>query len=149
MYAELMGVEVILAAPWIANERETTPDGKHRFTIADAYGEAGLLVTYASTYEGFGNAFLEAVYYRKPIMCNRYSIYRTDIEPCGFDSIVMDGFLTNKVVDQVRLVLRDEDRRQRMVEHNYDVAKRFFSYHRAENGAARSSPQLCLILQQK
>ena len=131
MYAKLMGVDVILAAPWIANERETTPDGKHRFTIADAYREADF-VTYASTYEGFGNAFLEAVYFRKPIMCNRYSIYRTDIEPCGFDAIVMDGFLTDKVVDQVRLVLRDEDRRQRMVEHNYNVAKRFFSYHRAE-----------------
>jgi len=131
MYAELMGVEVILAAPWIANERETTLDGKHRFTIADAYHQADF-VTYASTYEGFGNAFLEAVYYRKPIMCNRYSIYRTDIEPCGFDTILMDGFLTDKVVDQVRLVLRDEDRRQRMVEHNYNVAKRFFSYHRAE-----------------
>jgi len=65
-------------------------------------------------------------------MCNRYSIYRTDIEPCGFDTILMDGFLTDKVVDQVRLVLRDKDRRQRMVEHNYNVAKRFFSYHRAE-----------------
>ena len=131
MYAKLMGVKVILAAPWIANERETTPDGKHRFTIADAYRQADF-VTYASTYEGFGNGFLESVYYRKPIICNRYSIYRTDIEPCGFDTILMDGFLTNKVVDQVRLVLHDEDRRQHMVEHNYDVAKRFFSYHRAE-----------------
>jgi len=53
----------------------------------------------------------------------------------------MDGFLTDKVVDQVRLVLRDEDRRQRMVEHNYNVAKRFFSYHRAatELGAMLST----------
>jgi len=38
-----------------------------------------------------GNAFLEAVYYRKPVMCNRYSIYRTDIEPKGFDH--HDGWL--------------------------------------------------------
>ena len=130
-YAELMGVSVILAAPWIANERGTTPDGRHLYTVADAYRQADF-VTYASTYEGFGNAFLESVYYQKPIMCNRYSIYRTDIEPCGFDTILMDGFLTSKVVDQVRLVLRDEDRRRRMVEQNYAVAKRFFSYDRAD-----------------
>jgi hypothetical protein len=44
----------------------------------------------------------------------------------------MDGFLTDDVVDQVRLVLRDTDRRQRMVEQNYEAARRFFSYQRAE-----------------
>jgi hypothetical protein len=44
----------------------------------------------------------------------------------------MDGFLTDDVVDQVRLVLRDLDRRERMVAQNYEAAKRFFSYRRAE-----------------
>lgn len=131
-YARLMGVKIILAAQWIAHERGQGPDGQPRFTIADAYNQADF-VTYPSTYEGFGNAFLETVYYRKPIVCNRYSIYRTDIEPCGFDTILMDGFLTDEVVDQVRLVLRDTDRRQRMVEQNYEAAKRFFSYQRVEN----------------
>jgi len=34
---------------------------------------------YPSLFEGFGNAFLEAVYYRKPMLVNRYSIFIADI----------------------------------------------------------------------
>ena len=96
-YARLLNVPVILAAQWIAPRRHTAADGQPRFTIADAYQQADF-VTYPSSYEGFGNAFLEAAYYQKPILCNRYSIYRADIEPCGFDTILMDGFLTDDVV---------------------------------------------------
>lgn len=130
-YARLMGVKVILAEPWIGRQRGTSLDGRPLFTVADAYLESDL-ITYPSTYEGFGNAFLEAVYYRKPIVCNRYSIFRSDIEPCGFDTILMDGFLTDDVVEQVRAVLSDADRRERMVEQNYELAVRYFSYQRVE-----------------
>ena len=42
------------------------------------------LVTYPSTFEGFGNAFLEAVYFKRPIVVNKYSIYAKDIEPQRF-----------------------------------------------------------------
>ena len=40
-------------------------------------------MTYPSTYEGFGNALLEAIYFRVPVVINRYSIYVQDIEPKG------------------------------------------------------------------
>jgi glycosyltransferase involved in cell wall biosynthesis len=124
-----MEVEVIFADSRIFHERGSGPAGEKLFTIEDAYHHADF-VTYPSTYEGFGNAFLEAVYYRKPILCNRYAIYRTDIEPCGFDVILMDGFLTDDVVDQVREILRNRQRRRQMVEHNYEMGRRFFSYRR-------------------
>jgi glycosyltransferase involved in cell wall biosynthesis len=131
-YAEIMGVDVVFADEWIHHERGTGPDGRKRYTVADAYQHADF-ITYPSTYEGFGNAFLEAVYYRKPILCNRYAIYRTDIEPCGFDVILMDGFLTDETVEQVRRVLFDDEYRGRVVEHNYQVGHRFFSYRRVED----------------
>jgi hypothetical protein len=44
----------------------------------------------------------------------------------------MDGFLTDRVVDQVRQVIADADRRRRMVEHNYEIARQFFSYDRVK-----------------
>jgi glycosyltransferase involved in cell wall biosynthesis len=130
-YAALMGVEIIYADRWIGDKRNPGPGASKKYTIWDAYREADL-VTYPSTYEGFGNAFLETLYFRKPILCNRYAIYRTDIEPCGFDVILMDGFLTDEVVGQVREVIGDSERRRRMVEHNYETAKKFFSYDRVE-----------------
>jgi glycosyltransferase involved in cell wall biosynthesis len=138
-----MNVEVIFADQWISTKRGTTGDGAKQYTAWDAYPHADL-VTYPSTYEGFGNAFLEAIYYRKPILCNRYAIYRTDIEPCGFDVILMDGFLTDETVEQTRRVLDDEALRTGMVEHNYEVATRYFSYRRleAELRAILAKPQL-------
>jgi glycosyltransferase involved in cell wall biosynthesis len=130
-YAKLLGVPVIFAAPWIADRRGTGPDGKRQYTIWDAYQQADL-VSYPSTYEGFGNAFLEAVYYKKPILCNCYAIYRTDIEPCGFRALLMDGFLTDELVDQVRHVVNRRDSWEQIAEQNYQIAKRFFSYHTVE-----------------
>jgi len=41
-------------------------------------------VTYPSHYEGFGNAFLEAVYFGKPWLWNTYAVYARDIDPLGF-----------------------------------------------------------------
>ncbi len=131
-YAALMGVDVIFAADRIAHRRGISSEGQKQYTIWDAYQQADL-ITYPSTYEGFGNAFLEAVYYRKPILCNRYAIYRTDIEPCGFRAVLLEGFVTDEVVDEVRCLLADEVRRREIAEHNYKVATRFFSYGRVED----------------
>jgi glycosyltransferase involved in cell wall biosynthesis len=85
-------------------------------------------VTYPSLYEGFGNAFLEAVYFQKPVLINRYAIFVRDIEPKGFDLIAMDGFLDDKTVDQVKAVLQSPQRVCRMVHHNFEVASRHYSY---------------------
>jgi len=144
-YADLLGVEVIFADEWIGDEKDAGPGALKKYTIWDAYQEADF-VAYPSTYEGFGNAFLETVYFKKPIMCNRYAIYRTDIEPCGFDVILMDGFLTDDVVSKVREVTNDPTRRQRMVEHNYSVARQFFSYDRVEGEllAILNKPKMAL-----
>ena len=97
------------------------------FSISDVYCCADL-VTYPSGYEGFGNAFLEAIYYRIPIVLNRYSIYVSDIEPKGFDVILMDGFVSSYTIEQIWDVLRNPNRRQEMVEKNYRLAIRYFSY---------------------
>lgn len=126
-YAELMGVELLYVDRWISQERGTAPDGRPLFTLDDVFSQADL-VTYPSEYEGFGNAFLEAIYHKKPVVCNRYLIYRTDIEPCGFDTIVFDGYLTNETVAEVNRLLDNPARRQEMVDHNYQVASEFFSY---------------------
>ena len=144
-YAELMGVEIIFAEQWIGTEQACGIAEHKKYDIWDAYRHADF-VTYPSTYEGFGNAFLEAVYFRKPILCNRYSIYRTDIEPCGFDVILADGYLTGEVVAQVRTVISDPARRERMVEHNFEIARQFFSYDRVEGElqAILHKPRLAL-----
>lgn len=130
-FARMLGVDVIFASDIIKDMRGTTADGRKIYSIGDAYRHADF-VTYPSTYEGFGNAFLEAVYYKKPIFCNRYTIYQTDIEPFGFQTIKMNGFVTHAAVEEVRRVLSDPDAAREMVEHNYELGRRYFSYERVE-----------------
>lgn len=97
------------------------------YSLQDVYPHADL-VTYPSTFEGFGNAFLEAIYYRKPILVNRYPVFIVDIEPKGFDLITIDGYLTDAVLAKVKEVLTNPARRQRMVDTNVDLARKYFSY---------------------
>ncbi len=92
----------------------------------DIYQNADL-VTYPSGYEGFGNAFLEAIYFKKPIVVNRYSIFVEDIEPCGFEVIPFESYVTQEVVDRIRLFLEPENL-SRAADRNYELGKRYFSY---------------------
>ena len=85
-------------------------------------------ITYPSLQEGFGNAFLEAIYFRKPMMVNRYAIFVRDIEPLGFDLALMDGYLSKKTVQLVKEILANPERRNAMVDRNYAIARRHYSY---------------------
>ncbi len=126
-YSQMMGVETLFVANVINEHRGLTDDGRKIYTLEDIYPHADL-VTYPSTFEGFGNAFLEAIYFRKPIVVNNYSIYHKDIKPKGFQVIEIDGYVTEEAVQKTRWVLTDERLCKRMVETNYKLGKQFFSF---------------------
>ncbi len=126
-YSRLMGVNTLFVSDIIDEQRGTLPDGRKVYTLEDIYPHADL-VTYPSTFEGFGNAFLEAVYFRKPIVVNIYSIYARDIKPKGFSVIEIDGYVTGEAVELTRKVLEDRELCRKMVDHNYALATQFYSY---------------------
>lgn len=126
-YSKTMGVKTVFVSEIINEKRGLTASGKKIYTLNDIYPFADF-ITYPSTIEGFGNAFLEAIYFRKPILVNTYSIYHTDIRPRGFQTIEIDGFVTDDAVAETRRLLTDDAYRDQMVEHNYQIARRFFSY---------------------
>jgi glycosyltransferase involved in cell wall biosynthesis len=105
------------------------PDINHheRYSLWDIYPHADF-ITYPSLYEGFGNAFLEAVYFKKPLLINRYATFVRDIEPKGFDLIEMDGYLNHQTMQKVKEVLESPQRCQKMVTTNYEIASRHYSY---------------------
>lgn len=120
-------VDLRFIADRISEVRQYDDQGRKLYTLWDLYPHADL-VTYPSTYEGFGNALLESIYFRKPVVMNRYSIFVQDIEPKGFRLALMDGVVSSRVVDEVRKILDDRPYREEMVSHNYRVAKQFYSY---------------------
>lgn len=126
-WAQASGVDLRFVATRVGDSRQIDSQGRKIYKLWDLYPHANL-VTYPSLYEGFGNAFLEAIYFKVPVVVNRYAIFGRDIEPKGFRVPVMDGFVTRRVVDEVRRVLEDEAYRREMVEHNYHVASRYYDY---------------------
>ncbi len=126
-YAHLLGVHVRFESQLVDATRGTTSDGRRRYALADIYPHADL-VTYGSSIEGFGNAFLEAVYYRRPLVVNRYSIYELDIKPHGFRVVEFDGYIRAATVEDARRLVENPDRAAAWTEGNYDLARRHFSY---------------------
>ncbi len=120
------GVDLALVDAYPA-ERGNAAAGRSPIALSDAYACADL-VTFPSLYEGFGNALVEAFYFRRPVLVNRYSIFITDIEPRGFRVVTMNGYVTNEVVDRVRELLAHPERRDEIVEHNFERARAFFSF---------------------
>ena len=125
-YAREQGVRLIFLGHRVGSIRSFGANHSRPYTIDDVY-QAADLVTYPSNYEGFGNAFVEAIYFRKPVVVNRYAIYVEDIEPKGFDVIPFEDFITDEVVAQVKDMLRPE-RTARAAEANYQRGRRYFSY---------------------
>ena len=121
------GVELRFIGDRVSEVRQLDSRGRKLYTLWDLYPHADL-VTYPSTYEGFGNALLEAIYFKKPVVINRYSIFVEDIEPKGFKLAVIDGFITRQVIREVERVLTDRAYHDEVVEHNFAVANRFYSY---------------------
>ncbi len=126
-YAKLMKVKVLFAAERFNHRRGRGADGRPIYSLADAYSEADL-VTYPSTLEGFGNAFLEAIYYRKPLLMSRYETFKIDIQPKGFKVIAFDDFIDEETVKAVRQLMEDPDSAKDMVETNYELGLKYYSF---------------------
>lgn len=120
-------IDVRFIADRVGETRGTTAAGKKIYTLFDVYPHADL-VTYPSHYEGFGNAFLEAIYFGKPVVVNSYAVYARDIDPLGFKTIEMSQLVTREVVEQTREVLENAQLRADWAENNFQLGVKYFSY---------------------
>jgi glycosyltransferase involved in cell wall biosynthesis len=126
-YSALFDVNTLFVSNVINETRGTTEDGRKIYTIWDIFPHADL-VTYPSTYEGFGNAFLETLYFKRPIAVNIYSVYATDIKPKGFKVIELDDYITDSSIRLTQQILADPKRARELGEHNYELGRRYYSY---------------------
>ncbi|MFQ5834792.1 MAG: glycosyltransferase, partial [bacterium] len=126
-YSSIMNVDTLFISDIIKPYRGKTSDGRKIYTPVDLYHHADL-VTYPSNFEGFGNAFLEAIYFGKPIVVNIYSVYAIDIKPKGFKVIELNDYVDSKAVELTKKVLESPGLVKEMAEHNYELGKRYYSY---------------------
>lgn len=127
-YADSAGVDVIFGSERIRYTRTTTETGDAGYSIADAYRIADV-VSYPTTVEGFGHAFLEGIYYKRPMLVSKQPLYKLDLEPRGFQVLSIDHFIDDATVTRARALLSDRGERQAMVDHNYEIGRMHYSYH--------------------
>ena len=120
-------IDVRFIADRVAETRGRNAAGQKLYTLFDVYPHADL-VTYPSFYEGFGNAFLEAVYFKKPVVVNTYAVFARDLAPLGFHCVEMSQVLSTAAVQQTREILSNPALRQSWTEANYALGLRYFSY---------------------
>ena len=97
--------------------------------LSDVYAH-GRACTFFSTYEGFGNGFVEAVLAKKPIFVNNYKpVYMQDIGSKGFETIMLeDSKLTPELVKGMTDIIYNPKRCQDIGEYNYQLGKKYFSF---------------------
>lgn len=121
---------VIFASHRVLNDRGTNKKGKKIYSLSDAYAHA-VACTYFSTYEGFGNAFVEATLAKTPIFVNNYEpVYWQDLGSKGFKTVMIeDSELTDKAVAEIDRIIHDEKKQKEIAEYNYSLGKMNFSYN--------------------
>jgi mannosylglucosylglycerate synthase len=133
--AEGSGVNLRYAADRFTPDFEGKPL-RPAHSLHDAYLAADL-ITYPSLYEGYGNALVEAIYYGKPTLVNRYTVYDADIRPLGFELIEIDGAITAGTVREVRAAIADPRRQARVARRNFDIGRQHLSYEVLQRRLAR------------
>ncbi|WP_201785856.1 glycosyltransferase family 4 protein [Longilinea arvoryzae] len=131
-FANLLNVTVNFESNIVSRTRGTTEDGRKIYSLGDIYPLADL-VTYPSSLEGFGNAFLEAVYYKRPLVINNYSIFEADIKPKGFEVVEFDGFISDQTIQKARDILLNPQKYAEKWERNFELARRYYSYTMLEH----------------
>lgn len=137
--AATKGVDLRYVAGRIGERRAQDSAGRKLYSLWDAYAHANL-VTYPSLIEGFGNALLETIYFRRPALVNRYPVYVADIAPLGFTFAEIDGAVTEEAVAQAQGWLKQPESARPVVEHNYRLAAQHFSYEALEKALSRLVP---------
>jgi glycosyltransferase involved in cell wall biosynthesis len=121
--------QVVFGEHVIQNHAWKGHKGSVKYSLSDAYAYANSC-TYFSTYEGFGNAFVESVLAKTPIFVNNYEpVYATDIGSKGFKTVMLtNNELTDEAVNDMKEIIYDEKLNKEVAEHNFELGKQHFSY---------------------
>ena len=125
--------QVIFASHLVNNKGARENGNTTRYSLSDVYANSRA-VTYFSTYEGFGNAFVEAVLAKQPIFVNNYKpVYWPDIGSKGFKTVMLeDNILTDEAVKEMNEIIFNDKLNKEISEYNFELGKKYFSYDTLE-----------------
>jgi glycosyltransferase involved in cell wall biosynthesis len=139
--AKAKGVDMRHVGDLVKHSRETAPDGGKVYSLWDSYVLADF-VTYPSTWEGWGNQFIEAVFARLPVVLFEYPVWVSDLKEAGFDVVSLgntvsgrgkDGLVSvpaarvRAAADRIVEILADPRLKRRIGEKNFAIGRARYS----------------------
>ena len=123
----------------VSSVRSQNEQGQKIYTNRDVLANADL-ITYLPIWEGFGNALLETIALKKPLVTTTYLVYKTDIKVTGLEAVeIRDTYddsgqlvIPDEALGQMHTLLTHPDRTRQTVERNFEIAKREFSFDTLE-----------------
>jgi glycosyltransferase involved in cell wall biosynthesis len=108
----------------ILSHRDIIVDKKY-YNFAEVpsiVASVGGIGTYFSQVEGFGNNLLEMLAAGLPVIINKYGVYKTDLEPLGFNlPFIEDNIMSAGLIDTTFRIATDIAFRNSLVYHNLKV----------------------------
>ncbi len=138
--ADMMDVRLLMPSQRFHEARSRTAEGEKVYAMSDAYQQADL-VTYCSSIEGFGNAFLETIYHKRPLLMSAYEIFSLDIEPKGFQILSFQDYIPDDTVQRINDLLHDPDTMKPQAETNYRLGHRHYSFEVLEENLRHIAAQ--------
>lgn len=128
-----LDIPLHLISERVGARRGTTAEGRKIYTNRDVLLHADL-ITYLPVWEGFGNAFLEAIAAKAPVVTTTYLVYKTDIRGARLRNIEIrdnyddDGMLIipERALEEIHYLLTHPDEKKEIVEANFKIAAREF-----------------------
>jgi mannosylglucosylglycerate synthase len=129
------GVDLYLISDRVSSVRKINADGERIYNSRDVLLNADLAI-YLPRWEGFGNAFLEAVSCRIPVVISTYLVYKTDIKGAGFNNLEIrdnyneDGLLRipESILSDIHTILNNSKKRIQMTDRNFEIGKMEFGF---------------------
>jgi glycosyltransferase involved in cell wall biosynthesis len=133
--ADTLGIPLHLISDRVSSIRGTTSDGRKIYTNRDVLVNADMVI-YLPIWEGFGNALLEAIAARVPLVVTTYLVYKTDIKVTGIRNIeIRDSYdeegrlvIQDESLDQMYDLLNDRKKREEITTVNFEIAKKEYSF---------------------
>lgn len=133
--AEQEHIPFYLISDRVASRRGVDDEGRRQFTNRDVLVNADL-VTYLPIWEGFGNALLEAIAARAPVVTTTYLVYKTDIKGTGLQNIeIRDSYdesgrlvIPEEALEATKRLLEDPELAREVTDRNFAIAKEEFGF---------------------
>ncbi|MDA3959043.1 glycosyl transferase family 1 [Oceanispirochaeta sp.] len=131
--AEREEVRLELIAHRVASVRGVDKEGRKLYTNRDVLVNADF-VTYLPIWEGFGNALLETVAARVPLVVATYLVYKTDIMNRGLECVeIRDDYdekgsliIPANSLQQIYQIIHDPGVRTMRTENSFNAMKKAF-----------------------